>query len=107
MGARHQKRPRRQVPEADPPADPARVPAHDELINAEEDEQARARVAQRIERDYDLGHPDDQHRQRDGDGVPQGDGWEGLQDGASLPLLQAQAHRQEPPHGRIEAVVGS
>jgi hypothetical protein len=44
---------------------------------------------QHVERNHDPGYPDDKHRQRNGDSVPQSNGWKGLQDGASPLLLQA------------------
>ncbi len=77
------------------------------LYRPKSDQQAGAGVTQNVERDHDPGHPDEKHRQQDGGGVPKRDRGEGLQDGASPLLLQAQGHREEPAHGRVEAVVGS
>ena len=81
--------------------------APDELVQAEEDQHPRTDVAQRIERDQDLGYPNNQNRYQDGECVSQGYGRKGLQDGTPSPLLQAQGHRKEPAHRRVKAVVGS
>src|SRR5215203_1932890 len=83
VSASHQERPTCQVPEADPHPDPARVSTPGELEEAEEDERGCAHVTQYGEGHYDLGYPDNKRYHQDGCGVSKGDGWEGLQDGAS------------------------
>jgi hypothetical protein len=77
--AGHDERPRRQVPEADPHPDPARVLAPDQLVHSEEDERSGSGVLEQGQREYDLRGKDYRHHEADGGGVSKGDGPESLE----------------------------
>jgi hypothetical protein len=81
--------------------------APDQLVQPEDDERSRSDVLEHVQRDHDLRGQDRRYHEGDGGGVSQGDGPEGLKNRLPAALLQSQAHREEPAHRGVQAVVSA